>query len=144
MMFLAFLLIFIGLMLVITEMFVTIGIFGLTGLITFAIGAVLLWRMGLYVYEFFWPLVIGEAILIVIFLAIAGVLFVKSRSRPIVSGREELAGSIGKIIHVEPEQALMRLRGEVWQVKSNAPLTVGQKVIVTDREGMVLIVSLKP
>ncbi len=122
---------------------VTIGLFGLTGLIAFSIGAILLWRMGFYVYELFWPLLVGEAILIILFLTIAAVLFFKSRNRPIVSGREELQGSVGNIIRVEADQGWMRLRGEIWQVRSTTPLSVGQKVVVIGRDGLVLIVSNK-
>jgi len=61
--------------------------------------------------------------------------------RPIVSGREELLGSVGDVMDVGRDRISVRIHGEVWTATSADRLRIGQRVRVTRLDGLVLGVS---
>jgi membrane-bound serine protease (ClpP class) len=112
------------------------GSLGIGGLIAFVIGSVILIEVPGYRVPY--ALIGGLAIASVVFLlAVAGVL-VKSRKRPVVSGREELIGSRGEVLEASEREGWARVHGETWHVRSSAPLMPGQRVRVADMEGLTL------
>lgn len=62
----------------------------------------------------------------------------RSQLRPVVSGQEVLIGSIGEVVSFANDSGLMRLRGELWQIRSTSPLVQGQQVVVESRKGLIL------
>jgi membrane-bound serine protease (ClpP class) len=69
---------------------------------------------------------------------------VKSRRRPVVSGREELAGGAGEVLADFSGEGWARVHGETWRVRSAVPLTSGQRVRVTGIDGLTLDVEPQP
>ena len=64
----------------------------------------------------------------------------RSRRRPVVSGREAVVGQRGKII-VSEQRMWVRIEGERWQCRSDMPLEAGQEVVVKGVDGLTLIVE---
>src|SRR5205809_438440 len=67
-------------------------------------------------------------------LAIATVLL-KSRRRPVVSGREELIGASGEVVDGFEQEGWARVHSELWRVRSPARLEAGQRVKVAGMDG---------
>ena len=64
-----------------------------------------------------------------------------ARRRPVVSGREQMPGATGEVLEITEVGVFARTRGEVWQVRANAPLGRGQRVRVVGIDGLVLAVE---
>jgi membrane-bound serine protease (ClpP class) len=75
------------------------------------------------------------------FVFVVGGVALKARQRPIVTGHEELIGSVGVVLEDADAEGWARVRSEQWRVQSTAPLKRGQDVRVTGRNGLVLIVT---
>ena len=75
------------------------------------------------------------------FVFLVGGVALKARRRPIVTGHEELIGSIGVALEDVEREGWARIRSEQWRVQSPVPLKRGQGVRVTARNGLVLTVT---
>ncbi|MBS0381122.1 MAG: nodulation protein NfeD [Proteobacteria bacterium] len=135
-------LILLGVILIVSEAFVpAYGVLGTGGVIAFVIGSVILMRTGVPGYGIALPVVVGVAI------AAAGVLVgivwmaMRSRNRPVVSGREEMLGATAEVVADFQGRGLVHLHGERWQAESPVPLRRGQRVAVTGMHGLVLDVQ---
>ena len=58
-----------------------------------------------------------------------------------VSGQEELAGALAEVVDDFDGEGRVHLHGENWGARSGAPLRRGQKVRVTGRDGLTLLVE---
>ena len=56
---------------------------------------------------------------------------VKARRRPVVSGPETLVGGGGEVLADFAGEGWATVHGEMWRVRSAAPLSQGQRVRVT-------------
>src|SRR5438445_661208 len=65
----------------------------------------------------------------------------RARRQPVVTGAEELIGSVGVVLEDAEGEAWARVRSEQWRVQSGVPLKRGQDVRVTGRNGLVLTVT---
>jgi membrane-bound serine protease (ClpP class) len=80
-------------------------------------------------------LVTGGFVLVVARLAL------RSRRRPVASGREELVGALGRVIEADGRDGWASVHGERWQVRARAPLDPGARVRVVSVRGLVLDVE---
>jgi membrane protein implicated in regulation of membrane protease activity len=64
----------------------------------------------------------------------------KARRRPIVTGHEQLIGSIGVALDDLETEGWARIHSEQWRVKSPVPIKRGQRVRVTARSDLLLSV----
>ena len=71
-------------------------------------------------------------------------LALKSRQRKVVSGAEELIGSLGEALENFDGTGRVRVHSEEWQARSASPLKQGQKIRVVSRDGLVLTVEPLP
>ncbi len=117
------------------------GALGIGGIIAFVIGSVMLIDTETPGFGIPLGLIISVALFNVLFVVVVLRLALKARSRPVVSGSEELVRALGEIIGVDGQTTWARIHGERWQVRSSAPLTAGVRVRVTGREGLVLLVQ---
>lgn len=119
-----------------------LGVLGIGGLAAFVIGSIILFDPEIPGYGIALPLIIGAAAFTALVLFTALGLAMKARQRPIVSGREQLCGSLGEVIQVSGEGARIRVHSELWRARSpTAPLRVGQRVRVDRVDGLMLWVS---
>ena len=68
-------------------------------------------------------------------------MLLRSRKRPIVTGKEALAGAQGEAVAWEGEEGRVLVQGEVWRARAAAPLAAGARVKVIARDGLVLVVE---
>ncbi len=135
-------LILLGLAFIVAEAFVpAYGSLGAGGLIAFAIGAIML--IDSDVPGFAVPLwfVAALTLLSAAFVFFVARLALKARSRPVVTGSEELIGSVGVALEDVQTEGWARVHSEQWRVQSPVPLKRGQNVRVTGRDGLVLMVA---
>jgi membrane-bound serine protease (ClpP class) len=130
-------LIFLGIALMVAEVFLpAFGSLGVGGLVAFVVGSVILIDVPGYAIPY--ALIGGFAVASAAFLALVAVVLLKSRRRPVVSGREELIGASGEVIEVSGQEGWARVHSETWRVRSPAPLAAGLRVRVTGMEGLML------
>ncbi|HTR59704.1 MAG TPA: nodulation protein NfeD [Casimicrobiaceae bacterium] len=136
------LLILLGLAFLIAEAFFpSYGSLGVGGIIAFVIGAIMLIDTEVPGFGVPYWLIGALALISAAFVLLVGGLAVRSRRRPIVTGSEELIGSVGVTLEDVQTEGWARVRSEQWRVQSPVPLKRGQNVRVTGREGLVLTVA---
>src|SRR5258705_7200416 len=114
------------------------GSLGVGGLIAFVLGSVILIDTGTPGYGVPFSLALGVAAASAAFIFFAVGMMLKARKRPVVSGREELIGSVGELLEDCQREAWARVHGETWRVRSDTALKSGQRVRVTAMHGLLL------
>lgn len=140
-----FALILLGISLMIAEAFVpSIGILGFGGLTAFVIGSVILMDTDAPGFGINIALVGAFALTSAAFLVFALGMLLKSRQKPIVTGREELLGETGIALADFADLGPVRIHSEIWQARTRETLKKNQRVRVTGRDGLILEVNSTP
>ena len=135
-------LIILGLLLMIAEVFVpSFGVLGLGGIVAFVVGSIIL--MDTDVPGFGIPVALigsvaavgGSAVMAIIWFA------VRARRQPVVSGREDMIGSVAVAAVDFHGRGHVRAHGELWNAESTVPVRRGQQLRITDMHGLVLSVE---
>lgn len=135
-------LIVLGMAFMVAEAFVpSFGVLGLGGMIAFVVGSVMLMDTDLPGYGIPWSVVLPVAAVTASFVFLVAGLALKSRRRPVVSGVEELPGSLGEVLGDMEGEGWARVHGETWRIRCRVPLRRGQSVRVTHVDGLVLDVE---
>ncbi len=135
-------LILLGIAFMLGEAFVpSLGALGIGGVIAFAIGSVLLIDTELAAFTVSVPLIVALAVTSAGFFIGLGVLALRNRRRPIVSGREQLIGSVGEAVDTFADRGRVRVEGEIWEARSSRPIAAGAAVRVFALDGLVLQVE---
>jgi len=89
-----------------------------------------------------WPLVFaGPVYAILLLLSIwMYYFFYRQMHRPVVSGKEALEDRVGEVVEVNGNELRVRLEGEVWDARSSDRLQPGDRIRVSELQGMRLIV----
>lgn len=134
-------LLILGIVFMVSEAFVpSFGALGIGGIIAFVLGSVLLLDTGVPGYEIALPLILSIALISAGFFLVIVKMAISSRSKPIVSGSEQLMGSTG-IVVLEDQKLRVRIRGELWQIDDEKGVSPGEKVRVIGRKGLILKVE---
>jgi len=132
-------LILFGLALMVAEAFVpSFGALGIGGVSAFIFGSLILIETDQPGYGISLPLIFTLALATAFLLIIVVGMALKSRQRPVVSGKEELLGAEGLVLDDFSAQGRIRVHGEVWSAKTDRPLHKNQSVRVTGRNGLLL------
>lgn len=130
-----------GITFMVAEAFVpSIGALGIGGVIAFVIGSIILlddegMRISL-------PLIIGTALLSAgFFIWLMSRLYAMSRKK-VITGTEEMVGSIGEAMVDFTDEGRVWVRGESWRALSPTPVKKGQKVQVLSQESLLLQVKI--
>jgi membrane-bound serine protease (ClpP class) len=135
-------LILLGLAFFVAEAFVpSYGTLSAGGIIAFAIGAVMLIDSDVPGFGVPRPLIAALAVVTAAFIVLVSGVALKARRRPVVSGSEELIGSVGVVQDDIEREGWARIHSEQWRVVSAVPLKRGQTVRVVTRDGLVLTVA---
>jgi membrane-bound serine protease (ClpP class) len=135
-------LVLLGLAFLIAEAFLpSYGSLGVGGIIAFVIGAVMLIDTDVPGFGVPYWLIGSLALTSAAFIFLVGGVALTARRRPVVTGHEELIGSVGVVLEDTDAEGWARVRSEQWRVKSPVPLKRGQDVRVTARNGLILIVT---
>jgi membrane-bound serine protease (ClpP class) len=133
---LALILLGVGL-LVIDAHVISHGALTVSGLISLAVGMLMLFHDAPSPYETSVPLVLSVTLALGLFWAVAIAKAVQVRRRPVTVGPQTIVGEEG----VVRSGGLVFVHGELWQARSDEPLEAGQRVEVVGREGLVLDVK---
>ncbi|HEX9627723.1 MAG TPA: nodulation protein NfeD [Acidiferrobacterales bacterium] len=135
-------LILLGIAFMVAEVFMpSFGALGIGGMIAFVVGSVILIDTDVPGFGISWPLIAAVAITSAAFFMAVVAMAVKARSRQVVSGPEELIGSVGEALSSFSAEGRVRVHSEDWNARTTAPVKRGQKVRVTARDGLVLTVE---
>jgi membrane-bound serine protease (ClpP class) len=121
--------------------FPTYGSLGVGGIIAFVIGAVMLIDTEVPGFGVPYWLIGALALISAGFVFLVGGLAVRSHRRPIVTGHEELIGSVAVALEDLQTEGWARVHSEQWRVRSPVPLKRGQNARITGRDGLVLTVA---
>ncbi len=135
-------LILLGIALMVTELVTpTFGAVGVAGVIAFIVGSIILFDTDVEGFQVSMPLVVTIG-------AAAGVLFsatimiaLRQRRRPVVSGQEEMVGGLAEALETFDESGKVRTHGEIWFARTQQPVKAGQKLRITNVQGLTLEVE---
>ncbi len=120
------------------------GALGVGGIAAFVVGALLMFPAPAPGFALSDGVVIGAAIgSAAVFLVLLAV-GLRARKRPVVTGGEALLGSEGETLSWQDREGRVRVSGEIWQARADAPLAAGSRVKVVGRDGLVLRVEAIP
>jgi len=132
-------LIFLGIAFMVAEVFMpSFGALGIGGIIAFVIGSIILFDTGGDNLTLSIPLIIAVSMLTSVFFLVVIRLAFKSYKKPVVSGAEEMLGSIGQVMEDFENSGFIHIHGETWQAESITPMHRGDKVEVLEMAGLTL------
>lgn len=135
-------LILFGIACIVGEAFVpSFGTLGIGGAVAVTVGMVILIDPDVPGYGVPVPLFVGVGLFSAALVFATASLAARARRRPVVSGREDLLGAEGVVLHDMEKEGWARVRGETWRVVSRVPLASGQPVRVTRLDGLTLTVE---
>ncbi len=138
-------LLLLGIAFMVAEVWVTThGALAVGGLVAFVVGSVMLLDTDVPQFEIPYALIGGVTAASAAFLFLVLGMLVRSRRRPVVSGREELIGAPGEALEEIEGEGWARVHGERWRVRTSAPLKRGQGLRVAAIDGLVLEVTPGP
>src|SRR5437016_5534685 len=117
------------------------GVIGVGGIAAFVIGAIMMFPPGAPGFALSLSVVAGAtAVTAALFLLVLTMLL-RSRRRPVVTGKEGLLGLEGEAVTWDGEEGRVRVHGEIWRARAQRPLQPGARVKVVNRDGLVLVVE---
>lgn len=135
-------LIFLGIAFMIGEAFVpSFGALGLGGVIAFVAGSIMLMDTGGSDFALSLSLIFAVAACSAAFFILIIGMAIRARLRPVVTGAEEMIGLPGTASEDFDGTGHVLVHGEIWQAVSTVPLTTGQTIRVSNRNGLTLQVD---
>ncbi|HDN26499.1 MAG TPA: nodulation protein NfeD [Thioploca sp.] len=135
-------LILLGIAFMVSETFVpSFGALGIGGLIAFVIGSVILIDTDTPDYAISRPLIGGFSLVSFVFFVWTINMLVKMRTRPVVSGFEEMLGQEGQCLSNDGGKLRVYVHSEAWNAQALTDITPGQRVKVTGIDGLLLKVE---
>ncbi|HEX3631528.1 MAG TPA: nodulation protein NfeD [Casimicrobiaceae bacterium] len=134
-------LVLLGIAFIVAETFLpAYGSLGVGGIVAFAIGAVMLIDTDVPGFGVPYWLIATLAAVTALFVFFVAGAALKARRRPIVTGYEQMIGSIGVALDDLETEGWARIHSEQWRVTSPVPIKRGQRVRVTARSDLLLSV----
>jgi membrane-bound serine protease (ClpP class) len=135
-------LVLLGVVLMIAEAHIgAFGALGVGGIAAFVIGALMMFPAQTPGFTLSLGVVVGTAIASGLLLVVLVAALLRSRRRPVVTGKEALIGAEAEIVSWQGGEGRVRVSGEIWQARSAAALAAGRRVKIVGREGLVLQVD---
>ncbi len=135
-------LILLGIAFMVSEAFVpSFGALGIGGLIAFVIGSIILIDTDTPDYSISKPLIGGISLMSLFFILWVMSALVYIRSRPVVTGQEELIGQEGHCLSNEEGKLRVYVHSEAWNATAATPIKPEQRVKVTRLNGLHLTVE---
>jgi membrane-bound serine protease (ClpP class) len=137
-------LLILGVAFMVAEAFMpSFGALGIGGAIAFVLGSVMLIDTDVPGYAVPWSVVGAVTAASAFFLIVVVGMAMKARQRPVVTGQEELLGSVGEMMEDAAPEGFAFIRGESWRVRAAGALKKGQKVRVVGVRGLLLDVVVE-
>ncbi len=119
------------------------GALGVGGVAAFVIGALLMFPSRAPGFALAGGVVAGAAVGSAALLLVMLATLLRARRRPVVTGSEALIGAEGEAISWQDGEGRVRVKGEIWLARSDAPLAAGSRVKILGRDGLVLRVEAR-
>jgi membrane-bound serine protease (ClpP class) len=134
-------LVLLGIALMVAEAHIgAFGAIGIGGIAAFVIGALMMFPSRTPGFALSDAVLIGAAIGSAALLLLVLTALLRSRRRPVVTGNEALIGADGEAVSWQGDEGRVRVRGEIWRARADAPLAIGSSVKIIKRDGLVLLV----
>lgn len=135
-------LILLGFTFMIAEVFVaSFGALGLGGVVAFVLGSIMLMNTEAPSFQLSIGLILGFAAASLLLLMASVSLALKAYKRPVVSGQQQMVGNEGSAVDDFQGTGWVRIHGELWRAECAAALHAGQRVRVTEMNGLRLRVE---
>lgn len=135
-------LIVLGIVLMISEAFApSFGVLGVGGVIAFVIGSVILMDTETPGFQIARPLIGGMALAGALVVLLMASYFVRSRRQPVVTGTDQLLSEPAVALAAFDRSGPVRIRGEIWNAVTRAPVQIGQRLRVVRVDGLTLEVE---
>ncbi|MDZ7841625.1 MAG: NfeD family protein [Gammaproteobacteria bacterium] len=136
-------LILLGVIFMVAEAFMpSFGVMGIGGAIAFVFGSLILIETDVEAYQISIPLIATVTIVTGLFVFTLISLALRQRTRPVVSGREQMVGDVGEALADFSDGAgTVHIHGEQWSARAEAPVRRGQAVKVRELDGLILVVE---
>ena len=131
-----------GIIFMVAEVFApSFGALGIGGIIAFVTGSVILFDTEGSEIHVAISIIAAVTIVSATFFLIVLRMVFAAHHKPIVSGVDEMLGSIGQVLEDFEGSGRIHIHGEAWQVESKLPLKRGDQVRVTSIDGLILSVE---
>jgi membrane-bound serine protease (ClpP class) len=139
-------LVLLGVLLMVAEAHIgAFGALGVGGIAAFVIGSLMMFPEHAPGFALSLGVVAGAAIGSAALLLLVLAALLRSRRRPVVTGGEALIGAEGETVSWQNGEGRVRVKGEIWLARSDAPLAAGSRVKIVGRDGLVLrIEGIRP
>jgi len=117
------------------------GVIGVGGIIAFVIGAIMMFPSGAPGFTLSLSVVGAATVATAALFLLVLTMLLRSRRRPVVTGKEGLLGAEGETVAWDGEEGRVRVNGEIWRARAPRPLQPGARIKVINREGLVLVVE---
>jgi membrane-bound serine protease (ClpP class) len=117
------------------------GALGIGGVIAFVVGSIMLMDTDAPGFGISWQVVGGVALGASAFLMLLMAMLARSQRRAVVTGEEEMIGSVARVLDWQNEHGRVRVHGEIWQARGPGGLTPGQPVKIVAIKGLELEVT---
>src|SRR5579872_3214398 len=135
-------LVLLGIALMVAEVHIgAFGALGVGGIAAFVIGALMMFPARAPGFALSAGVIAGAAIGSAALLLLILAALLRSRKQPVVTGGEALIGAEGETVSWQGGEGRVRVKGEIWLARSDAPLTPGRRVKIVGRDGLVLRVE---
>lgn len=137
---LALLVLGIGLM-VAEAMVPSFGILGIGGVIAFSIGALMLFDTEMEAFQVGLPTIFATAVVSASLIFATVSIAMKIRRKAVSTGDAALIGSIGHAMADFEGEGQVKVGAEIWRATSDDPIAAGEKVSVSEVDGLLLTVT---
>lgn len=135
-------LIVLGIALMMAEAFApSFGVLGVGGIIAFVIGSIILMDTEAPGFQIARPLIGGMALAGALVVLLMASYFVRSRGQPVVTGVDQLLSEPAVALATFERSGPVRIRGEIWNAVTSAPVQTGQQLRVVRVDGLTLEVE---
>jgi len=117
------------------------GMLGIGGTIAFVVGSIILIDTAAPGYGIDISVIATFAVASVLMFVVVIGMALKARRRPVVSGLEQMKGGEGVVVADFDDRGVILIHSERWSARTTVPLTKGQRVKVTDVDGLTLQVE---
>ena len=135
-------LVIVGIGLMLAEVHIgAFGALGVGGIAAFVIGALMMFPARGAGFTLSAAVIVGAAIASAALILLALAALMRARQRPVVTGSEALIGAQGETVSWDGDEGRVRVAGEIWRARADAPLKAGAPIKVVKRDGLVLRVQ---
>jgi membrane-bound serine protease (ClpP class) len=139
---LGFLLLILGIALIIGEIILpTVGVLGVLGIAAVIVSAIVIHAAHVPGMDILLPIVAGLAVVGGLVVIGTGFLARRSMKQPVVTGAQGMIGARAEAIDSFSKKGTVKYGGEIWNARTQAPVSAGQPVRIVKVDGLVLWVE---